>query len=96
MTRHLSSTVVEHTIIQSPCKSPYKVNLHHVVNSVARPRELPLRGEGRTVHIQGVPVRGFFAWAAVEALRQVPVEGGVITELLDQSHVRCRLTVREL
>lgn len=41
-----------HTTIQSACKS--SVNLNHVVVSAARPCELPSRGEGRTVRIQGL------------------------------------------
>lgn len=94
MTRHLGRTVVVLAAVQSACKSRVNVNL--LVISGARPRGLPLRGEERTIHIQEVPFGAFFEWCLgcrLEALRQSPVEGGLTTEVLDQSRMRYGLTV---
>lgn len=58
VTRHLGRTEGVLSAVQAASKS--RVNVNHIVIPVARPRELPLRRQGRRVPMQGVPVRGFF------------------------------------
>lgn len=83
-------------VVQAAVQSEYesRVNLNHVVISATRPRELPLRGQGRRFIFRSTCSGLFFC--SLEALRQLSVEGGLAAELLDQCHTRYRLTVREL